>query len=127
MRRTLLVIAAALGFAVAPLSAGAAPTAGDDTENCEACEAVMDLASAHPRRKDDRARDQWRHPEQTLSFFRVRPGMTVVDYMPSGGWYTRILVPYLGEDGRYIGLNPDVRAASEGMRTNYGNMAQTFP
>lgn len=53
--------------------------------------------------------------------------MTVVDYMPSGGWYTRILVPYLGEEGRYIGLNPDVRAANERLRGMMGDMATTFP
>lgn len=82
---------------------------------------------AHPRRNADRARDQWRHPAETLAFFRVEPGMTVVDYMPSGGWYTRVLVPYLGEKGRYIGLNPDVRNASPQMQQNFGNMAQTFP
>ena len=81
---------------------------------------------AHPRRDADRARDKWRHPAETLAFFRVAPGMTVIDYMPSGGWYTRVLVPYLGQAGRYIGLNPDVRTASAGMQ-QYANMASTFP
>jgi len=125
MRRILLFIAATFGLAAAPLPA-AAPAPAEE-ENCEACEAVMDLALAHPRRNDDRARDQWRHPAETLAFFRVRPGMTVVDFMPSGGWYTRILVPYLGEEGSYIGLNPDVTGASEMVQRSYGNMAQSFP
>jgi len=126
MRRLMLFIAATFGLAAAPLPASASP-AVPEGENCEACEAVMDLALAHPRRKDDRARDQWRHPKETLAFFRVRPGMTVVDYMPSGGWYTRILVPYLGESGHYIGLNPDVRQGSEGMRKAFSDLAATFP
>ena len=65
-------------------------------------------------------------PAQTLAFFQVRPGMTVVDYMPSGGWWTRILVPYLGE-GKYIGLNPDVRSAPGPLQQNFGSMAATFP
>lgn len=82
---------------------------------------------ADPRRKDDRVRDAWRHPAQTLAFFRVEPGMTVVDYMPSGGWWTRILVPYLAESGRYIGINPDVRTASPQMQQYFGKMAETFP
>lgn len=126
MRRILLFIAATLGLAASPLPADTGP-APADAENCEACEAVMDLALAHPRRKEDRARDAWRHPAETLAFFRVRPGMTVVDYMPSGGWFTRVLVPYLGDQGRYIGLNPDVRSGNETMKKYYGDMAQTFP
>lgn len=125
MHRLLIAaVTAALGIVAAPADA---MDPGADIENCDRCEAVMDLALAHPRRQADRARDRWRNPGETLAFFRVRPGMTVVDYMPSGGWFTRILVPYLGEDGRYIGLNPDVRAGSEGIRRNFGDMAATFP
>ena len=68
-------------------------------------------AIGDPRRAEDAKRDQWRNPFETLEFFGVRPSMTVVDYMPAGGWYTRILVPYLGAQGRYIGLTPDPAAA----------------
>jgi len=125
MRRYILMLAAALGFAAVSVPADA--VVSDDVENCSACEAVLDLALANPRRDADRGRDSWRRPAETLAFFRVRPGMTVVDYMPSGGWWTRVLVPYLGEDGRYIGLNPDVTGASESMRKSYGGMAASFP
>jgi len=125
MRRILLFVAATLGLATLPVSSGtAAPSV--EAENCKACEAVMDLALANPRRKDDRARDRWRHPAETLAFFRVRPGMTVVDYTPGGGWYTRVLIPYLGEEGRYIGLNPDVSGAGE-QQGYYAGLAQSFP
>ena len=123
MRRIVLFITAVLGFVAGPLPADAASP--DDVENCEACEAVLDLALAHPRRAADRARDVWRHPSETLSFFRVRPGMTVVDYMPSDGWFTRVLVPYLGEDGRYIALNPDVSKTKGAERL--ANLSATFP
>ncbi len=88
---------------------------------------AMAAALANPRRDADRARDRWRHPAETLAFFQVEPGMTVVDYMPSAGWYTRILVPYLGEQGHYIGLNPDVHGGSPQMQQYFGNMAQNFP
>lgn len=125
MRRYFVLLAATLGFAASSLPDDA--VAAEEVENCAACDAVMELALAHPRRTADRVRDEWRRPAETLAFFRVRPGMTVVDYMPSAGWYTRILVPYLGEQGRYIGLNPDVTAASEGMKKGYGDMAATFP
>jgi predicted methyltransferase len=82
---------------------------------------------ANARRNADQARDAHRHPAQTLAFFQVRPGMTVVDYMPSGGWWTRILVPYLGDSGRYVGLNPDVSAAPAQMKQYFGNLAETLP
>ena len=52
--------------------------------------------------------DQYRHPSQTLAFFRVEPGMTVAEGLPGGGWYTRILASYLGGDGTLYGVNyPD--------------------
>ncbi len=52
-----------------------------------------------------RARYKYRHPQETLDFFGIEPGMTVVDVLPGGGWYTKILMPYLGEDGQVIGAD----------------------
>jgi len=52
-----------------------------------------------------KARYDARHPRQTLEFFSVEPGMTVVEALPGGGWYTRILLPYLGSEGHLIGAN----------------------
>lgn len=82
---------------------------------------------SHPRRDADRVRDVWRNPAETLAFFQVQPGMTVVDHMPAGGWWTRILVPYLGPQGRYIALNPDVSHATEGTRRYFAGLATSFP
>lgn len=45
------------------------------------------------------ARDKDRHPAGTLAFFGVRPGDTVVELWPFGGWYTEILAPYLAAGG----------------------------
>jgi predicted methyltransferase len=50
----------------------------------------------------ERARDRYRHPVETLTFFGVAPGQTVVEYSPGGGWYTRILMPLLADKGTYI-------------------------
>lgn len=52
-----------------------------------------------------KARYPHRHPRETLEFFGIEPGMTVVEALPGGGWYTKILLPYLGSDGRLIGVN----------------------
>jgi predicted methyltransferase len=46
------------------------------------------------------ARDGWRHPYETLSFFGIKPTDTVVELAPGGGWYTEILAPYLREQGQ---------------------------
>lgn len=57
------------------------------------------------RTDQEKSRDIYRHPKETLMFFDVLPGMTVVEALPGRGWYTRILVPYLGESGQLIGAN----------------------
>jgi predicted methyltransferase len=122
--RTFLAIAAALLLA-APASADHHGGAAMSSREIAAARNAA-LNESH-RTAADRARDAWRHPAQTLAFFRVEPGMTVVDYMPSDGWWTRVLVPYLGAGGRYIGLNPDVSAQPDRMKQMFGNMAASFP
>jgi predicted methyltransferase len=52
-----------------------------------------------------KARYDARNPKETLSFFGIAPGMNVVEVLPGGGWYTKILLPYLGEDGKVIGVD----------------------
>ena len=125
MRRTisaLLALAMTVPLALAvPVLAPLA--AKDNITDAQALAVVL----ADTRRDADRARDRDRHPAATLAFFRIKPGMTVVDYDPGGGWFTRVLVPYLGEKGRYIGLNPDVRRASAGMQKSQGGLHDAFP
>jgi predicted methyltransferase len=58
----------------------------------------LEEAAAGPWRIDP-ARDRWRHPVETLRFFRIRPDMTIVEAWPGGGWYTAILAPYLKSGG----------------------------
>ena len=76
-----------------------------------AAAATADLAAilAGPQRSpENRARDVYRHPVETLTFFGLAPTMTVVEISPSGGWYTEILAPYLHDRGHYLaaGSNP---------------------
>ncbi len=73
--------------------------------------APADLAPilAGPQRSEaNRARDQYRHPAETLAFLGITPTMTVVEISPSAGWYTEVLAPYLRDRGRYVaaGGNP---------------------
>ena len=50
----------------------------------------------------DRARDVYRHPEKSLMFWGLKPGMAIVDLQPGGGYWTQILAPYaLATHGSY--------------------------
>jgi predicted methyltransferase len=52
------------------------------------------------------ARDKYRHPKETLSFFGVSPAQSVVELWPGGGWYTEILAPYLAGSGALTVVPP---------------------
>lgn len=109
MKATLFAPLAALA-ACASLTALAVPAVADD-HNAAAAAAIEDVL-AHERRADERARDQYRNPAETLAFFGVEPTMTVAEYGPGGGWYTRVLAPYLMPAGKYIAFNGDSDAAT---------------
>jgi predicted methyltransferase len=52
------------------------------------------------RPADQKARDRYRHPYETLRFFGIRDDMKVLEIYPGAGWYTQILAPYLKEKGK---------------------------
>jgi predicted methyltransferase len=56
------------------------------------------IAGDH-RPAENKARDKYRNPYETLTFFGIRPDMTVVEIYPGQGWYTEILAPYLKGSG----------------------------
>ncbi len=65
-------------------------------------EGSLEWAIQGPWRAADRPRDVYRHPLETLRFFGLQPGMTVVEFWPGSGWYTEILAPYLHKgEGEY--------------------------
>ncbi len=59
------------------------------------------LAGPH-RSAEHKARDRFRHPRATLTFFGLQPNMKVVDIWPITGWYTEIIAPYLRDEGSLI-------------------------
>lgn len=64
--------------------------------------------SGEHRSAENKARDQYRNPKQTLEFLGFKPSMTVVEITPGGGWYTEILAPALKGTGKLIGAHyPD--------------------
>jgi predicted methyltransferase len=65
-------------------------------------------------------RDVYRHPLETLRFFGLRPGQTVVEIWPGRGWYMEILAPYLHDGGKYYAAieAPDVAGAPKEAKEN---------
>ncbi len=87
-----------LVFLAATAPALAQPAAGP------AQDAVLASVLAAPHRADaNRARDAARHPAQTLGFWGLKPGATVLEISPGAGWWTEILAPYAARTGgRYV-------------------------
>ena len=85
MRQT-LAIAAILTTAIAVASVAA----GEPATQRQSLEQAV---AAPTRSPANAARDKYRHPVETLAFFGVKPGDTVVEIWPGGGWYTEILAP----------------------------------
>ncbi len=81
--------------AEAPAEDAAMPMASED--------GLAALLDSQP--DDVKARYQYRNPQQTLEFFGIEPGMTVLEGLPGGGWYTKILMQYLGSDGTLLAAN----------------------
>jgi predicted methyltransferase len=76
------------------------------------------LAGEH-RSPENKARDAWRHPKETLRFFGFRQDMTVLEVWPGGGgWYAEILAPALREHGRYIAAGYDPKSEGKYFQDN---------
>lgn len=74
----------------------------------ETAEALDNALQGEHRSAANKARDQYRHPRETLAFFDVQACHTVVELWPGGGWYTDILAPMLQDCGKFIaaGFHP---------------------
>lgn len=83
-------------------SANALPIKPETINQAQVDQTSAQQAMGGEHRSDKNiARNQYRHPEQTLSFFGLKADMTVVEVWPGGGWYTEILAPTLKDQGQY--------------------------
>lgn len=62
---------------------------------------LHELANGTHRSEANRARNEPRHPVETLEFFGLEKDMTVIEILPAGGWYTEIIAPYVAEEGKF--------------------------
>lgn len=76
----------------------------------DADERLQEIVTSDTRTPLMLARNPYRHPVETLTFFGIEPDMTVVELAPGGGWYTSILGPYLAGQGRLIAAHVDLES-----------------
>lgn len=94
MKPLALAVSAALALGlIAGAAAAGAPAA------------YIEAAVADPSRPaDDRKDDGLRKPDLVLAFVGVRPGQKVGEYLPGGGYYTRMLSDVVGPKGKVYAL-----------------------
>ena len=104
-----IAIAVTLSCSALSLSATAHDThAQEANSNSASAKALENAVAGDHRTAKHKARDQYRHPIETLNFFGFTPNMTVVEITPGGGWYTEILAPALKGTGKLYGAHyPD--------------------
>ena len=97
-------------LAVALVACGApeqASTPAPAEPPAPAARSLEDIANGDHRSAENRARNVYRNPGETLEFFGIEPNMTVVEIWPSGGWYTEVIAPYLNDQGQYVAAHWD--------------------
>jgi predicted methyltransferase len=119
--------------ATAPVAAAATEATPAASADAASLDAALVGSWRDPK---NTARDGFRHPRETLSFFGVGKDETVIEITPGGGWYAEILAPYLRDDGHYVAavwddaipgqpgyryrLNKELRAKFAGNAAVYG-------
>ncbi|MGA9574664.1 MAG: methyltransferase [Lysobacterales bacterium] len=103
------------------VTTGSAITQANQPEMDALTSAALDAAIIGEHRSDEnKARDKFRHPKETLAFFGFRSDMTVVEIWPGGGWYTEILAPALKESGKFYAAQYSPNPAFGYQRRYYG-------
>ena len=88
---------------------------------------LEESVSSDHRSEKNVLRDKYRNPYETLSFFRIKPEMTVVELSPGRGWYTEILAMYMYDRGRYIvaPYNPNLGGYAERLWNSYNELLKS--
>ncbi|MEE9142178.1 MAG: methyltransferase domain-containing protein [Gammaproteobacteria bacterium] len=92
------LIASALGVLLI-----SSASAGDDVAT-----RIENAMNGDHRSAEYIARNQYRHPVETLTFFGLEDGMTVLEIWPGGGWYTEVLAPTMHDHGKLLVAGYDV-------------------
>ena len=106
IRALVLVIASATALqnasasvTSASLSEASASAESSKTDESKSLKSLKAAVAADTRSQSHRARDKFRHPVETLSFFGVESSDTIIELWPGRGWYTEILAPFANAGG----------------------------
>jgi predicted methyltransferase len=91
-------VARALAAVACAVLAAACASSSSRQSTADALTAIL---GGDQRPPEERARDIYRHPKETLLFFGIRPEMKVLEVWPEPGWYTAVIAPLLREQGKY--------------------------
>ncbi|MCY3814990.1 MAG: methyltransferase [Gammaproteobacteria bacterium] len=99
---------------VMTLSGSAALADGHDGNSTDA--RLRAAITDEHRSAEKRARDAYRNPYETLTFFGLREDMTVLEINATGGWYTEIIAPVVAGTGKYFATmwGPDTSEWAKG-------------
>jgi len=96
-------------------------------------QAIEKAVAAESRSADAKSRDVYRHPAEALAFWGLKPGMTILELQPGGGWWTEILAPYAkNTKGEFFataadladpGLSENARKGRADFEAKYGDAA----
>lgn len=102
--RAALLLLGAMALAACSGADGQAGNAdrSAESEPVDIAAQVAAVLDADHRSEQNRARDRFRHPAETLAFFGWRPDMKIAEIWPAGGWYTEILAPLTRDHGQYF-------------------------
>jgi len=78
---------------------------------------LAEWAEGEHRSETNRARNEFRHPVQALEFFGLTADMTVIEILPSTGWWAEIMAPYLRDHGKYYAAHFSPNASASYMPT----------
>ena len=112
---TVLLAAIALSFTQFSL----ADHHGDAT-----AKTLAQWAEGEHRSDVNRTRNESRNPTETLKFFGLAANMTVIEILPSRGWYTEIIAPYLRDHGKYYAAHFSPNASASYMPPNLRNFEE---
>ena len=129
--RTGTLAALLIGALWLPLGASAASSASaSPVASANTTASLQSAVNGNWRSPEHKARDVFRHPVETLQFFGIQPGMTVIELEPGGGWYTEILAPFLHDHGHLIEAAPPSKTFAAKLKATpavYGNITKTIP
>ncbi len=86
---------------------------------------LREALESSDRKAENVIRDIYRSPYETITFFKIKPNMKVIELSPGGGWYTEILANYLNDSGLLIAahFNPEIKNNYlKRSRANFENM-----